>query len=227
MNDTYIIIGRDAKTGQLLLSGVGKSGTYGNNVPQDISEQHCRLDFNTESIRLKNLDINNFTYVNGQAVESKTITRKDKIELGSSRFPLPWEAIDAIVPPVADIRPLQQVWDEYERQNVKLQVDERKFNALRSATGLITMVAIALSIATGGRSAWYMLLYALAILISIVFFVKAYRDSSKSPQKRQELSHQFQRDYVCPHCGRFLGNQPYHLLAQNDHCSYCRVNFIH
>ena len=227
MNDTYIIIGRDANTGQLLLSGVGKSGTYGNNVPQDISEQHCRLDFDKENIRLKNLDINNFTYVNGQAVESKTITRKDKIELGSNRFPLPWEVIDAIVPPVADIRPLQQVWDEYERQNVTLQVDERKFNALRSATGLITMVAIALSIATGGRSAWYMLLYALAILISIVFFVKAYRDSSKIPQKRQELSHQFQRDYVCPHCGRFLGNQPYHLLVQNDHCSYCRVNFIH
>lgn len=227
MNDTYIIIGRDTYTGQLLLNGVGKSGTYGNNVPQDISEQHCRLDFDKENIRLKNLDINNFTYVNGQAVESKAISRKDKIELGSSRFLLSWEAIDAIVPPVADIRPLQQVWDEYERQNVKLQVDERKFNALRSATGLITMVAIALSIATGGRSAWYMLLYALAILISIVFFVKAYRDSSKIPQKRQELSHQFQRDYVCPHCGRFLGNQPYHLLAQNDHCPYCRVNFIH
>lgn len=227
MNDTYIIIGRDANTGQLLLNGVGKSGTYGNSVPQDISEQHCRLDFDKENIRLKNLDINNFTYVNGQAVESKAISRKDKIELGSSRFPLSWEAIDAIVPPVADIRPLQQVWDEYERQNVKLQVDERKFNALRSATGLITMVAIALSIATGGKSAWYMLLYALAILISIAFFIKAYRDSSKIPQKRQELSHQFQRDYVCPHCGRFLGNQPYHLLTQNDHCSYCRVNFIH
>ena len=147
--------------------------------------------------------------------------------MGSSRFLLPWEAIDAIVPPVADIRPLQQVWDEYEHQNVKLQVDERKFNALRSATGLITMAAIALSIATGGRSAWYMMLYTLAIIISLAFFVKAYRDSSKIPQKRQELSHHFQRDYVCPHCGRFLGNQPYHLLAQNDHCSYCRVNFIH
>lgn len=227
MNDTYIIIGRDANTGQLLLSGVGKSGTYGNNVPQDISEQHCRLDFNKENIRLKNLDINNYTYVNGLAVESKTITRKDKIELGSSRFLLPWEAIDAIVPPVADIRPLQQVWDEYEHQNVKLQVDERKFNALRSATGLITMAAIALSIATGGRSAWYMMLYTLAIIISLAFFVKAYRDSSKIPQKRQELSHHFQRDYVCPHCGRFLGNQPYQLLAQNDHCPYCRVNFIH
>lgn len=78
MNDTYIIIGRGANTGQLLLSGVGKSGTYGNNVPQDISEQHCRLDFNKESIRLKNLDINNFTYVNGQAVESKLLPAKTR-----------------------------------------------------------------------------------------------------------------------------------------------------
>ena len=224
-----IIIGRETVTGKLQLTYASKSGSYGEagSVPESVSPQHCRLEFNDGVIRLKNLDINNYTYVNGQAVESKTITRTDRITLGTDHYPLDWKIVEAVVPPVADIRPLQQVWDEYERQNVKLQVDERKFNALRSATGLITMVAIALSIATGGRSVWYMLLYALAILISIVFFVKAYKDSSKIPQKRQELSHQFQRDYVCPHCGRFLGNQPYHLLVQNDHCSYCRVNFIH
>ena len=92
---------------------------------------------------------------------------------------------------------------------------------------LITMIAIALSIATGGRSLWYMALYAVAILISIIFFVKAYKDSSKVPQKRQEMIRQFQDDYTCPHCGRFLGNQPYHLLAQNSQCPYCRVKFIH
>lgn len=227
MNNTFIIIGRDSNTGQLLLSGVGKSGTYGNNVPQDICEQHCRLDFSQNIIRLKNLDINNDTFVNGVAVEAKTITRKDRIELGASRFPLSWDAIDAIIPPEADIQPLQEVWNEYEQQNVKLQIDERKFNTLRSATGLITMVAIALSIATGGKSAWYMFLYALAIIASVIFFIKAYRDSSKIPQKRQDLSYQFQHDYVCPHCGRFLGNQPFHILAQNDHCPYCRVKFIH
>lgn len=227
MNDIYIIIGRDAKTGQILLNGGGKSGTYGNNVPQDICEQHCRLDFIQGCIRLKNLDINNFTYVNGQAVESKTITSKDTIELGTSHYPLSWEAVNALVPPKADIRSLQEVWNRYEQQNVKLQIDERKFNTLRSATGLVTMIAIALSIATGGRSVWYMVLYALAIIASVIFFVKAYRDSSKIPQKRQELSRQFQRDYVCPHCGRFLGNQSYDILAQNDRCPYCRVNFIH
>lgn len=227
MNAIYIIIGRDAQTGQILLNGVGKSGTYGNNVPQDISEQHCRLDFNQGIIHLKNLDINNFTYVNGQAVESKTITRHDRIELGSSHFPLSWEAIDAIIPPEAGIRHLQEVWNDYNRQNVKLQIDERRFNALRSATGLITMIAIALSIATGGRSVWYMALYAIAILVSIAFFVKAYMDSSKVPEERQALTNQFQHDYVCPHCGRFLGNQPYHLLSQNSHCPYCRVKFIH
>ena len=227
MNDKYIIVGRDANIGQIFLNGVGKSGTYGNNVPQDISEQHCRLDFSQGIIRLKNLDINNDTYVNDQAVESKTITRKDKIALGASRFPLSWEAINAIIPPEADIRPLEVVWNEYELQNVKLQIDERKFNTLRSTTGLITMVAIALSIATGGKSMWYIALYALAIIASVIFFIKAYRDSSKIPQKRQELSRQFMNDYVCPYCGRFLGNQPYHILAQNDQCPYCRVKFIH
>lgn len=224
-----IIIGRDPATGKLLLSSDGKAGTYGeaNSVPLSVLQQHCRLEFTDSGIRLKNLDINSFTYVNGQAVEMKTITRQDMIELGEDKFPLDWEAVDALIPPEADIRPLQEIWSEYDRQNIKLQIDERRFNTLRSATGLITMIAIALSIMTGGRSIWYIVLYVIAILASLLFTIKAYRDSSKVPQLRNELNRQFQHDYVCPKCGHFLGNQSYDILTQNHQCPYCRVKFIH
>lgn len=223
-----IQIGRDLSTSKLRLTNGEKSVlTDRADVPLTVSPEHCEIDVEDNCIKLRNLDINNYTYVNGQAVEAKTIQKTDKVELGTDRYPFDWKSLDGILPPMADIRPLRNVWDSYEQQNIDLQIDERRFNTLRSITGLITMVAIALSIATGGRSPWYLLLYGVAITASLIFFVKAYRDAAKIPQKRQELTKKFQHDYVCPHCGRFLGNQSYDILTQNTCCPYCKTKFIH
>ena len=223
-----ILIGRDPETSRLRLT----SGSRGvlcsiEPLPQSVRVEHCKLIISGDVLRLKNLDINAYTYVNGQPIENKRISRDDQITLGIDRIPFDWRSLDEFIPPIADIRSLADVWNDYEQQNIVLQIAERKFNTLRSATGLITMAAIALSIATGGRSHWYILLYGLAIVISLVFFVKAYLDSSKMPQRRLQLNHQFQRDYVCPHCGHFLGNQSYEILTQNSHCQYCKAKFIH
>ena len=225
----YIIIGRDAASGKLLLSSGTKNGTFGEagSVPESVSPQHCRLEFTEDGIRLKNLDINNYTYVNNRPVETMTISRIDSITLGSDRYPLDWKAVESIIPPEADIRPLREVWETYEQESINLQIKERRFNTIRSATGLITMIAIALSVVMGRQSNWYIFLYAVAILVSFLFFIKAYRDSAKLPQQRNDLNKQFQRDYACPHCGHNLGSQPYDILAQNPQCPYCRAKFIH
>ena len=223
-----IQIGRDIATSKLRLMQDGKSVLSDKaDVPASVSQEHCQIEISDQSVRLKNLDINNYTYVNGMVVEAKTIQKTDRIELGRDRYPLNWKSLESLLPPVADIRPLKEVWENYEKQNIALQIDERRFNTLRSVTGLITMIAIALSIATGGRSMWYVALYAVAIVTSLVFFVKAYRDASTIPHRRQKLLRQFQRDYVCPHCGRFLGNQSYDIVAQNTSCPYCKTQFIH
>lgn len=223
-----IQIGRDINTSKLVLTIDGKPVSSDKaDVPSSVSQAHCLIEIDDQTVRLKNLDISNYTYVNGLAVETKTIQKTDRIELGRDRYLLDWKSLESLLPPVADIRPLEEVWENYEKQNIALQIDERRFNTLRSITGLITMVAIALSIATGGRSMWYVALYAVAIVASLVFFIKAYRDASKMPYRRQELARQFQHDYVCPHCGRFLGNQSYEIISQNTCCPYCKTKFIH
>lgn len=221
-----IIIGRNTKDGSWLLTVDGKGQTVSSqeHVPASIGGQHCRLTASKGQLRLRNLDVNNYTFVNGQSIESKAVTTADRIELGADRYPLSWELLKPLLP--CDITPLRAVWDEYERQNLELQIKERKFNALRSATGLITMVAIVLSLANGGRSRWYFVLYGIAILTSLVFFIKAYRDSSKLPQRRQELARHFQRRYVCPNCGHYMGSQPYEILLQNGCCPYCKKQFV-
>ena len=211
-----IIIGRDIQSGKLSLTVDGKGEIQG--------QQHCKLTINNGQMRLQNLDINNYTYVNGQSIESKAVILQDRIELGKDHYLLDWSQLKPYLP--IDISPLKKIWEDYEAENLKLQIQTGKFNALRSVTGLITMLAIALSIAYGGRNKWYLVLYGIAIVISVIFFVKAYRDSSKLPQKRQELNKNFQRDYVCPHCGHFMGNQPYDIMAQNGSCPYCKKQFI-
>ena len=223
-----ILIGRDDKTGRMKLTAEGRSVLFGTQrLPESVLAEHLKLTIENDTIRLKNLNINAYTYVNGQAVESKTITKQHTIEIGKDHIPFDWRALDEFITPEADIRPLEAVWNDFESRNISLQIAERKFNTLRSTTGLITMVAIALSIATGGKSHWYILLYGVAIVVSVIFFVKSYLDSSKVPQKRQEMNRAFQREYVCPHCGHFLGNQSYDILVQNDHCPYCKAKFIH
>lgn len=223
-----ILIGRDDKTGRMKLTAEGRSVLFGTQrLPESVLAEHLKLTIEDDAIRLKNLNINAYTYVNGLAVESKTITKQHTIEIGKDHIPFDWRALDEFITPEADIRPLEAVWNDFESKNISLQIAERKFNTLRSTTGLITMVAIALSIATGGKSHWYILLYGVAIVVSVIFFVKSYLDSSKVPQKRQEMNRAFQREYVCPHCGHFLGNQSYDILVQNDHCPYCKAKFIH
>ena len=220
-----IVIGRNPQDNRMMLTVDGKDHPTQILAPIDVSPKHCILTLNNGQIRLKNLDVNNYTYVNGQIVETKHISQSDKIELGKGHFSLGWSLLEPFMP--MDISHLKNVWEDYENGNVSLLIKERKFNAIRSATGIFTMVAIALSIATGGRSKWYFVLYGVAILASVIFFIKAYIDSSKIPQKRLELTRQFQRDYVCPKCKHSMGNQPYEFLAQNAHCPYCKTEFIH
>ena len=224
-----ITIGRYLKNSRLKLVCEGKTYLYGlpNSVPESVSPSHILLECENEMFRVKNLDINNFTYVEGRGVESKNISRGDRIELGQDHYVVDWKAIDEVIPPVADIRPLKKVWNDFDAHRLDQQIADRRFNSLRSATGLITMAAIALSMLTGRQSAWFVLLYVIAVLVSVAFTIKAYKDASAIPVKTKELNQQFQKKYVCPNCGHFLGNQPYDILSQNVCCPYCKRKFVH
>lgn len=222
-----IIIGRDQNTRQLSVVKDGSPKLYGqpNSVPMDVSRHHISLQpAGNGKWKIKNLNEKNVTFVNGIAVESKTISENDRIELGNSHYLFNWSAISEPKVETIDIRPLKKIWKEYDEQKFDSQIAERKFNAARSATGIITMLAIACSIILG-HGPIYILLYAVAIGISVAFTYQAYKKSTEIPQQQRELTKRFQQRYVCPKCGHFMGFTDYDILIQNDACPYCKTKY--
>lgn len=222
-----IIVGRDQATRQLSIVKDGKRKLYGlpNSVPMDVSRNHVSLQpLGNGKWQVKNLKEQNVTFVNGIAIESKTISENDKVELGNSHYLLSWNALSEPKVETVDIRPLKSIWEEYDNQRIQNQIAERRFNAARSATGIITMLAIACSFILG-HGPIYLVLYALAISVSVLFTIQAYRKSTEVPQQQRELSKQFQHRYVCPKCGHFMGFTDYDILIQNDACPYCKAKY--
>lgn len=222
-----IIIGRDQQTRQLSIVKDGIAKNYGQpgSVPMDVSRHHISLQQTSGGKwKVKNLNEQNVTFVNGIAIESKTISENDIVELGNSRYLLNWDVLNESKEETVDIRPLKTIWEEYDEQRLEFQIAERKFNAARSATGIITMVAIACSLILG-HGPIYLILYALAIGISVAFTFQAYKKSSDVPRRQREMNKEFQKRYTCPKCGHFMGFIDYDILTQSDVCPYCKTKY--
>lgn len=222
-----MMIGRDQQTRKLCVIKDGQPRLYGqpNSVPMDVSRHHISLQ-PTDNGKwiIKNLNESNITFVNDIAIESKTISENDTVELGNSHYLLNWDALIESKDETVDIRPLKKIWEEYDEQRTENQIAERKFNAARSATGIITMLAIACSLILG-HGPVYLILYGLAISISLVFTILAYKKSSDIPRQQKEITKLFQKQYVCPKCGHFMGYQDYDILIQSDACPYCKTKY--
>ena len=226
---TQIIIGRDPQTGQFRLTANGKSMVTGekDSVPKGISREHVSVTIDDDGkVTLRNLNIENDTFVNNIGIETKRISKGDAIQLGKEHFPLDWGLIEPFIPKFAEIRPLKKVWDDYQQQLLDMQIRERRSGVMRSATGLSTMAAMVLSVFTGRDNPLFLALYVLAGIVSAFFFVKAFRDSSKIPKQQQKIRDSLPQKYVCPQCGHFMGNQSYEVISQGRACPHCKAIYI-
>lgn len=219
-----ITIGRDGQSGKLRMTVGKQTSTFGEagSVPQSVSQEHVRLTIGDDgSLVLTNLNPENDTYVNHRAVERKRIVEGDRIVLGGEHYHLSWDMLKPFIPKMADISPLEQIWHDYQQQRLDMQIRERRFNTLRSATGLITTLAVVLGAVTGRDNPLFMGLYIAAGVISLVFFVIAFRASSKIPMQQNQLTEDTKHRYKCPACGSLLTLQDYDMLRQTKGCPHC------
>ena len=221
---TEITIGRDGQTGKLRMTVGKQTSTFGEagSVPRSVSQEHVRVTIGDDgSLVLTNLNPENDTYVNHRAVERKRISEGDRIVLGGEHYRLSWDMLKPFIPKMVDISALEQMWKDYQEQRLQMQIRERRFNTLRSATGLITMFAVVLGAVTGRDNPLFMGLYIAAGVISLVFFVIAYSASSKIPLRQNQLTEDVKHRYKCPACGALLTLQDYDMLRQTKGCPHC------
>lgn len=222
-----IIIGRNQQTRQLNIIKDGVEKNYGkvNSVPMDVSRHHASLQPAGEGKwKIKNLNEHNVTFVNGIAIESKTIYESDKVELGNSHYLFMWEALKEPKVETVDIRPLQAVWDEYNKANIIIRKRQKNIGLLASIPMGITMLGgLLTSIASDSIKPFAYIFTAIALVIMLYGFYKRFTD--KSIEEQEEIKKVFQRKYVCPKCGHFMGFQDYDILAQGEVCPYCKTKY--
>ena len=222
-----IIIGRDGATSRLCITVDGTPSLIGNagSVPNTVSRKHCALTINDDgTMHIKNINPQNMTFVNGLAVMSKTVTRSDKVELGTDNFQLNWDLIDKAMPKEADVRPLQAVWDTYNNDNKTLTQSTQRFQVFRSIIPVFTMSAVLIGYISGGRGMVFFLLYGIIIALTIFLSWKAWKDIAKNDEQREEIKNSFTHNYCCPQCGYFFGFTDYRILTKNmDNCPKCKT----
>lgn len=237
-----IRIGRESGKSRLSVVIDSKQRYVGamGSVPQSVSRQHCILriddrgDMNIENVKLENV-----TSVDGLEISRKRIEKTSRIELGRDKYLLPLKEILCAVygqqtesPKAYSLRPLQVVWEEYEKRKDALIVEERKKAALRSLSGILSSLGIVCSLLPLGEAAEWLnvarVLFVVGSLLSgVYFFWKSYRNADEGIKRQKELEKDFRARYVCPNpeCGHFMGAQHYDIMAQMPSCPYCHCKY--
>lgn len=222
-----IIVGRNQSTRQLTIIKDGAERNYGqaNSVPMNVSRHHISLQpAGNGKWQIKNLNERNVTFVNGIAVETKTISESDRVELGNSHYLFRWDALQEPKVETMDIRPLKRIWDEYNNANIEIRKKQKNIGLLASIPIGITMLGGLLSgIASDDLKPYAYVFTVIALVVMLYGFYRRYTDNSIEEQ--EEIKKTFQRKYVCPKCGHFMGFTDYEVLIQSDACPYCKTKY--
>lgn len=222
-----IIIGRNQQTRQLNIIKDDVTKSYGQtgSVPMDVSRHHISLQpLDNGKWKIKNLNEKNVTFVNGIAVESKTISESDKVELGNSHYLFQWDALNEPKVETIDIRSLKKVWDDYQQEDTAIRNRQKNNGLLASIPlGFSMLGGIIAGVAPEIREV-ALVFTGIAFLLFIYGLYRRSQDNSTIELKR--LQEDFDQKWVCPKCKRPLTCfRSYTILSQNDACPFCKTKF--
>ena len=222
-----IIVGRNQNTRQLTVIKDGVEKNYGqaNSVPMDVSRHHISLvPAGSGKWKIKNLNERNVTFVNGIAVENKTISESDKVELGNSHYLFSWAALQEPKVETIDISHLEKIWNWYETTQLEMRESERRIQNNQKLASVLSSCGILFVFVEGLGFLRYILM-GLSIMITIYLWYRGNNSDSSLNIKLNDLSKEFRKKYTCPKCGHFMGNTPYDVLIQNDGCTNCKTKY--
>ena len=238
-----VYIGREAATSRLRLmmnvdgsmkdTSVDTAGKVPDTVSRCLGESkaHCSVEFCAgNKVKVRNMNDHNVTFINDHAIDVKMVDVNPQlsIKLGPDGYKIGMDALisaaSALLPQLYDIRPLEKVWNDYEKQLRDLRLKRERFVAVSSITGILStcgMICMFIEPLKDLR-----ILFLVITLVLSIYFIKARLSApKKNMEDEQKIKDQFMDNYVCPNpnCNHFLGMSPYRVLRQNKNCPYCKA----
>ncbi len=232
-----IIIGREEGARRLHCIAGGREFNLGvaGSVPISVSRKHCKLIINGERLSIENLSDLNVTFVDGNQVFSKVITANSQVQLGKEKYNLPLKEIIGLVAPkkttkpskqekevpVFSLAPLEEVWNEYNRKKLELQLENEK-EAKKQKRKIGMRIAVSGLMSLCGEP----VLGALAGGVMGASMMASSNNESKAVQLRK-LDEELDKVYKCPNpeCGCPFGPIPYNRLKFKRKCPNCGCKY--
>lgn len=233
-----IIIGREPVNNRLSLSVGSLKTTIGehNSVPNSVSRTHCKICVDDAgTIIVTNLKEENVTWVNAHEIVSKHIKDTDTVTLGNEQHPINVSEViaaakkllaDANKPSAYSLAPLEAVWDQYESDLLKMQIQQAKRANQQRLQGILSLCGTLCAFIEQLNVFRFVVLF-LALVCAVFFFWQENRTGSLFAVKKNERDKRFQGDYVCPNpdCRSFKGNTPYVSLKNIKSCPVCSCKY--
>jgi len=193
---------------------------------EKVSSKHCKIKQISENqFLLEDLDSSNGTFVNDKRIKQTLITETDKIKLATFEInttlvlsifsqntiqnSLLYENLlkqqDEIIKQqqiFVEFAKLKDVYENYQKAKKKtIRGNTLKSTGLRAGLSLIPLVGIALG-------------------------TLSQNVTGNVQEKIMELTEQFKKDYICPSCFKFLGDEPFENMEKRGTCLYCKTKWI-
>ena len=203
-------------------------------VPASVSRGQLEIEINDDTGQMIITSKKNVMFVNGRECDKKVVQPTDFVELGYERWPLPLRQIyDTYAPKFYDLTPLRAVWDEYDNSVKDFKYKTARMNAYRMGVPILSTVAIGIGfiVQSDNKDTQTLInivrgiFYGIVIVANVIFFIISMNRAKKNIVEEENRRQRFQRRYVCPACGHFMGSQPYDIISQNKQCSWCRAKY--
>lgn len=240
-----LLIGREESTNQLAVLANGKLYRIDvkGNVPDTVSRckaaehtAHCLINVSAErGMRFENLNPHNVSYINGTSVRSCPISSSSRIELGPDQYRINLDTILKAVgyKPEYSLKPLREIWEEYDKTLLALQLEQQKRQNQQRLQGIISQLSMLLVIIPSIipqvpiPQELRIILIVSALCMGVYFFWKGSKPNETFVMKKRQLDAEFKERYVCPNpkCRHFLGFTPYDTLQYRKRCNDCACNY--
>lgn len=224
-------------------------------IPKE-GKAHARMTVDAAgAVTVHNAKQQNCTFVNEVLIDSKRVNMTDTVALGPDKYAVPVKTLIDLAAKLAasipsggnqsggqglscgasgnlggsqgtrekyNINHLHRIWEDAAIRRKAIRDRQRNIGLVRGLSGILTPASIVLALVWEPARA-IMILISVAIGgVGIYSMMK-----TNAPEEQEKINEELQNTYVCPKCGKYLGNYSYRFLKKNwgMQCPYCKCAY--